>query len=243
MPPKSSSGHPSCRSLAAHASPWRDRPWSGVYPATLCSFHEDESLDEEGIVASIEDVASVPGVEGVVCNGHTGEIMSLSPDERASVTRLVAEGAARANARTGRRVKVISGVSAEGSREAVDHAIAAREAGAEAILLMPPHHWLRFGRSTATAVGFIEDVAAGGGVSIIVHQYPAWTKAGYTLAEMQEMVRLPGGRSTTIPFTTCQPMTMRWPGSCSSRIAPADRRFFWRIATQAGCSSSPTVTI
>ena len=179
------------RSLAAHASPWRKRPWSGVYPATLCPFHEDESIDEAGLIASIEDVASVPGIEGVVCNGHTGEIMSLSPDERARVTRLTAEGVARANQRTGRRVKVISGVSAEGSREAIDHAHAAREAGAEAILLMPPHHWLRFGRSASTAVGFIEDVAACSGVSIIVHQYPAWTKAGYTLAEMQEMVRLP----------------------------------------------------
>jgi 4-hydroxy-tetrahydrodipicolinate synthase len=40
-------------------------------------------------------------------------------------------------------------------------------------------------------VGFVEDVAAGSGVSIIVHQYPAWTKAGYTLAEMKEMVKLP----------------------------------------------------
>jgi len=127
----------------------------------------------------------------VVCNGHTGEIMSLSPVERARVTKLVAEGVRRANAKTGLTVKVISGVSAEGSQEAVDHAIAAREAGAGAILLMPPHHWLRFGRSSTTAVGFIEDVAAGGGVSIIVHQYPAWTKAGYTLAEMKEMVTMP----------------------------------------------------
>jgi 4-hydroxy-tetrahydrodipicolinate synthase len=186
-----SNGHSGRPSLAAHASPWRTRPWSGVYPATLCPFHDDESIDEEGLVSSIEDVASVPGIEGVVCNGHTGEIMSLDPAERAHVTKLVAEGVQRANAKTGRKVKVITGVSAEGSREATDHAIAAREAGAEAILLMPPHHWLRFGRSSATAVGFIEDVAAGGGVSIIVHQYPAWTKAGYTLAEMQEMVKLP----------------------------------------------------
>jgi 4-hydroxy-tetrahydrodipicolinate synthase len=184
-------GHGGRSSLAAHASPWRNRPWSGVYPATLCPFHDDESIDEEGLRQSIEDVASVPGIEGVVCNGHTGEIMSLDPAERARVTRLVAEGVARANARTGRAVKVISGVSAEGSREAIDHAIAAREAGADAILLMPPHHWLRFGRSSATAVGFIEDVAAGSGVSIIIHQYPAWTKAGYTLAEMREMVQLP----------------------------------------------------
>jgi 4-hydroxy-tetrahydrodipicolinate synthase len=56
---------------------------------------------------------------------------------------------------------------------------------------MPPHHWLRFGRSSATAVGFIDDVAQGSGVPIIIHQYPAWTKAGYTLPEMLEMVKLP----------------------------------------------------
>jgi 4-hydroxy-tetrahydrodipicolinate synthase len=64
------------------------------------------------------------------------------------------------------------------------------EAGADAILLMPPHHWLRFGRSSETAVGFMQDVAEGANVPIIVHQYPAWTKAGYTLAEMLEMVKL-----------------------------------------------------
>ena len=173
------------------ASSWRSTPWSGVFPATLCPFHEDESINEEGLAGYIEELASVPGVEGVVCNGHTGEIMSLRPAERARVTQIVATAVRQANARTGRSVKAISGVSAEGSHEAIDHAIAAREAGADAILLMPPHHWLRFGRSASTAVGFMEDVATDGGVSIIVHQYPAWTKAGYTLAEMKEMVKLP----------------------------------------------------
>jgi 4-hydroxy-tetrahydrodipicolinate synthase len=162
-----------------------------VFPATLCPFHDDESIDEEGLAGYIEELATVPGVEGVVCNGHTGEIMSLRPTERARVTQIVATAVRRANERTGRNVKTISGVSAEGSHEAIDHAVAAREAGADAILLMPPHHWLRFGRSASTAVGFMEDVAADGGVSIIVHQYPAWTKAGYTLAEMKEMVKLP----------------------------------------------------
>jgi len=175
----------------ATASPWRSTPWSGVFPATLCPFHDDESIDEEGLAGYIEEVASVPGVEGVVCNGHTGEIMSLRPEERARVTEVVSAAVRRANARTGRSVKAITGVSAEGSHEAIDHANAAREAGADAILLMPPHHWLRFGRSAATAVGFIDDVATHGGISIIVHQYPAWTKAGYTLAEMKEMVRMP----------------------------------------------------
>jgi 4-hydroxy-tetrahydrodipicolinate synthase len=167
------------------AMTWRNHPWTGVFAATLCPFYEDESLDETGLREYIRDLAEVEGVQGLVCNGHTGEIMSLSPSERARVTRIVAEAVGQAN----RRVKVISGVSAEGSREAIEHAQAAREAGADAILLMPPHHWLRFGRLPATAIGFIHDVADAGGIDVIVHQYPAWTRAGYTLDEMTEMVR------------------------------------------------------
>jgi 4-hydroxy-tetrahydrodipicolinate synthase len=85
---------------------------------------------------------------------------------------------------------VVSGVSAEGSLEAQDQAHAAREAGAGGILLMPPHHWLRFGRTSETAIGFFADVAEAG-VPIVVHQYPAWTKASYSLAEMLEIVRIP----------------------------------------------------
>ncbi|MCC7519516.1 MAG: dihydrodipicolinate synthase family protein [Verrucomicrobiae bacterium] len=160
------------------------KPWTGVFAATLCPFHENEDLDEAGLRAYIRELVDVPGLMGLVPNGHTGEIMSLLPEERARVTRIVAEESRG-------RVKVISGVSAEGSREAILHAKMAKDAGADAILLMPPHHWLRFGRDSRTAVGFFQDVAEGAGIDIVVHQYPAWTKAGYSLAEMLEMVKLP----------------------------------------------------
>ena len=30
----------------APMSNWQEHPWMGVFPATLCPFHEDESLDE-----------------------------------------------------------------------------------------------------------------------------------------------------------------------------------------------------
>ena len=167
---------------------WRQHPWAGVFPATLCAFHEDESLDEEGLRSYFADLAGVDGVKGLVCNGHTGEIMALRPPERARVIRILAEAVRGCN---GRSVKAISGVSAEGSLEAIDDALAAKAAGADAILLMPPHHWLRFGRNSRTAIGFIEDVAVGANIPIIIHQYPAWTKAGYTLPEMLEMVKIP----------------------------------------------------
>jgi 4-hydroxy-tetrahydrodipicolinate synthase len=167
------------------------KPWTGVFPASLCVFHEDESLDEAGLQAYFAELAAVDGVNGLVCNGHTGEIMSLRPRERARVTQILVETLRQTHEKTGRVVKTVSGVSAEGSHEAIDHALEAKASGADAILLMPPHHWLRFGRSQRTAVGFVEDVAAGADIPIIVHQYPAWTKAGYSLAEMLELVKLP----------------------------------------------------
>ena len=45
-------------------SNWNDQPWSGVFPATLCPFHRDESIDEEGLARYIEEVAAVDGIDG-----------------------------------------------------------------------------------------------------------------------------------------------------------------------------------
>jgi 4-hydroxy-tetrahydrodipicolinate synthase len=157
--------------------------WSGVFAATLCAFHEDYTLDEEGLREYFGWLRSTAELQGLVVNGHTGEITSLRNRERARVTRLAAET-------VGDSLKVVSGVCAEGSHDAIDQALAAREAGADAILLMPPHHWLRFGRSADTARGFVADVAEGAGVPIIIHQYPAWTKASYSLEDLMACMRI-----------------------------------------------------
>lgn len=160
-----------------------DKPWTGVLPATLCPFNDDDSIDEIGLREYVQYLASVDGITGLVCNGHTGEVMSLRNHERARVTEIIAD-------EVGHKVKVVSGVCAEGSDEAIAQALAAKAVGADGILLMPPHHWLRFGRTSETAVGFFQDVAEGADIDIIVHQYPAWTKAGYSLDEMLEMVEI-----------------------------------------------------
>ena len=96
---------------------WQHHPWTGVFPATLCPFHEDESIDSEGLAIYMRGLAAVDGIKGVVCNGHTGEIMSLRDSERAEVTRITAEA-------VGNKVKVISGVSGEGLEVLLDQIIA-----------------------------------------------------------------------------------------------------------------------
>jgi hypothetical protein len=40
-------------------SHWSDHPWAGVFPATLCPFHEDESIDENGLRRYIGELARV----------------------------------------------------------------------------------------------------------------------------------------------------------------------------------------
>ena len=166
---------------------YKDHPWMGVFPATLCTFCENEEIDEQGLRDYFSWLCRVVGLKGLVCNGHTGEIMALRPEERARVIRILSEEIAK----SGKSLKVVSGVAGEGSLVAIDHALAAKDAGADAILLMPPHYQLRFGRSSETAVGFIRDVGEGAEIDIIIHQYPAWTKVGYSLDEMLEMVKIP----------------------------------------------------
>ncbi|GAF21168.1 dihydrodipicolinate synthase [Bacillus sp. JCM 19047] len=167
------------------------KKWNGVYPAVLLPFKDDYSIDEAGFRKLVSWVASHDGISGIVVNGHTGEINSLLPHERAEAVRIAAE-------ELNGKVPVISGLSAEGTLEAVEHAKAIEEAGGEGILLMPPHSWLRFGMQPESTVQFFKDVAASVDISIVVHQYPNWTKATYTTDQLLEMVNIPNVEAVKI---------------------------------------------
>lgn len=158
--------------------------WSGVFPAVLLPFKDDYSIDEQGFRELVRWVASHDGINGIVVNGHTGEIMSLLPEERAEAVRIAADELKG-------RIPVISGLSAEGTIEAVQHAKAIEKAGGEGILLMPPHSWLRFGMQPESTVQFFQDVAAAVSISIVVHQYPKWTKTSYTTDQLLRMTQIP----------------------------------------------------
>lgn len=160
------------------------KKWSGVYPAVLIPFKNDYSIDEEGFRKLVRWVASHDGVEGIVVNGHTGEINSLLPHERAEAVRIAVDEL------KGEK-PVISGLSAEGTIEAIEHAKAIQEAGGQGILLMPPHSWIRFSMQPESTVEFFRDVAAAVDISIIVHLYPSWTKATYTTEQLLQMVSIP----------------------------------------------------
>jgi 4-hydroxy-tetrahydrodipicolinate synthase len=118
-------------------------------------------------------------------NGHTGEVFSLTPAERAQVTRIVADELRG-------RLPVISSIVCEGLADAAEHARLSREAGAVALDVMPPHHWLRFGCTPHHALAYFDAIhRAVPALDLVCHVYPSWTRAAYASELLADLARLP----------------------------------------------------
>ena len=157
--------------------------YRGIIPAIACPFTPDHKIDEAALRRLASWLAQQPGVVAVMTNGHTGEVFSLTPRERAHVTRIVA------NELKG-RLPVISSIVCEGLSDAAEHATLAREAGAQALDVMPPHHWLRFGFRPDHVTDYFAAVATVG-LDLVAHVYPSWTRASYSSATLAELASLP----------------------------------------------------
>jgi 4-hydroxy-tetrahydrodipicolinate synthase len=160
------------------------KSFRGILPAMQVPYLDDLSVDEIELRRFARWLSGHRGIGGLVTNGHTGEVFALSPSERAEVTRIVASA-------VGSETPVISGICAEGITEAVEHALMARDAGASGLLIMPPHYWLRFGMQPKHVLHHFTAIGEAAKISLIVHIYPAWTKASYSSGLLADLVRLP----------------------------------------------------
>ena len=157
--------------------------YKGIIPAIACPFTPDHKIDEPALRRHAAWLGSQPGIVAVMTNGHTGEVFSLLPRERAEVTRIVAselEG----------RIPVISSVVCEGLLDAREQAQMACDAGALGLDVMPPHHWLRFGLRHDHVMQYFDNLSTVG-LDLVAHVYPAWTRASYSTAIMADLARLP----------------------------------------------------
>ena len=154
--------------------------WKTIFPAISIPLNDDYSINEAELRPYVRWLASFDEIGGLVCNGHTGEITSLTRAERARVVEIVAE-------EVGDRLTIISGINCENTQESIEMAREAKEAGADGILLMPPHMWLRFGMHPDAPFEYVKDVAEGADIDIIIHLYPATSKAFYPVETLIKM--------------------------------------------------------
>jgi 4-hydroxy-tetrahydrodipicolinate synthase len=107
--------------------------FEGLMPAMVTPFDEQGEIDLAATEAVIERSLEA-GVSGISPLGSTGEAAHLTFDERRrfakEVVRIV-----------GGRAPLVVGVGSSGTREAVELARHAQEAGADAALVVSPFYW------------------------------------------------------------------------------------------------------
>lgn len=104
----------------------------GVYPALITPFKKNGEVDEAGFRRNIDFVIK-GGVSGIVPCGCTGEAATLSFEEQ---KRLLETAVDQSNG----RVPVIGGSGSNNTREAVELTRYAKEAGANAAMLITPYY-------------------------------------------------------------------------------------------------------
>lgn len=105
--------------------------WSGPMVAVTTPFRADFSIDEDSFTANVERLYAA-GAAGIVTAGCTGEFWALDMNERVRLARLTANAAQK-------RGPTIVGTGSIREDEIIEQIHAAKEAGADGVLVMPPY--------------------------------------------------------------------------------------------------------
>ncbi|WP_181685956.1 dihydrodipicolinate synthase family protein [Halorhabdus salina] len=153
----------------------------GVIPPTLTAFDENEAVDYDATAAQAEFVVE-QGAHGVFPLGTNGEFPLLSADEREEVVTTVVDA-------VGDDVPVIAGVGAPGTRETVQSAERAVDAGADGLVVITPFY---YPLDRAGAVDHYRQVAAAVEKPIYVYHIPQLTGNRLPLSTLSEIATIDG---------------------------------------------------
>jgi 4-hydroxy-tetrahydrodipicolinate synthase len=106
--------------------------FKGSMPALVTPFTDAGAVDEDAFAAHVEWQIT-EGSTGLVPVGTTGESPTLSHDEHKRVIELCIEVAAK-------RVPVVAGAGSNNTREAIELAQHAEQAGADGLLVVTPYY-------------------------------------------------------------------------------------------------------
>jgi 4-hydroxy-tetrahydrodipicolinate synthase len=157
----------------------------GVLPATITPFTADGAVDWPAYEAYLRWMVSVPGVTGLVINGHAGEGSSLTVEERRDAVALavaVADGS----------VPVIASANGDGSRVLAADARISVDAGADMLLVFPAPSWVRFGYQAGAPEERISAAHAASGLPVIAFQFPVETHASFDQRTLLNICDLDG---------------------------------------------------
>jgi 4-hydroxy-tetrahydrodipicolinate synthase len=155
----------------------------GIYVAIITPFTDSFEVDY-GRLREHTDWLISEGIHGLVPVGTCGEYASLTEQERAKVVETVIEAAAG-------RVPVVVGTAAPSTQKAVHWAHHAKDAGATAVMALPPINYKPTRREVVSYYEALSNV----GLPIIVYNNPFDTGIDLTpdfLAELSQIENVIG---------------------------------------------------
>ncbi|MFN8454491.1 MAG: dihydrodipicolinate synthase family protein [Anaerolineae bacterium] len=156
----------------------------GMIPAVIVPMRKDYRIDFEAYRNYLEWVIS-QGPVGLAVNVDTGEGPYLTPDERREVIRVTKEVA------TG-RCFIVAGVGGPSTIFATNNAKAAREAGADALLVFPTPAFLNDPLDPRIMVQYHWAIAEASDLPLIVFQLgPIFGGVNYPPQALAQVLRLP----------------------------------------------------
>ncbi len=121
--------------------------WKGVLPAITTAFdnqlHVDHTFMSEHCNWLVDN-----GCTGIVALGSLGEGATLTRDEKIAILQTCVKA-------VGKRVPVAAAISALSTRDAVDLAQAARDAGCQGLMVLPPYVYMGDWREMKAHVGAV----------------------------------------------------------------------------------------
>ncbi len=135
--------------------------FEGIYTPLVTPWNDDFSLNGNALAETVEFLVG-EGVNGIIVAGTTGEYYAQSPEERVAmmghVRKLIAG-----------RVPMIVGTGAMRTEDSVMFAVAAKAAGADALLVATPPYTYPTGREIALHALAIDRAA---NLPVMLYNYP-----------------------------------------------------------------------
>jgi 4-hydroxy-tetrahydrodipicolinate synthase len=157
---------------------------NGIIPAVIVPMGEDYALDMPAFRRYLEWAIS-QGSLGLAVNVDTGEGPYLTADERAEVIRTAREVAAG-------RCFIVAGVGGPSTAQAMINARAARDSGADALLVFPTPAFLNDPLDARIMVDYHRAIADASGLPLIVFQLgPIFGGVNYPAHALAETLALP----------------------------------------------------
>jgi 4-hydroxy-tetrahydrodipicolinate synthase len=150
----------------------------GAIPALITPFTADNQIDAEGYRRNIE-FAVKNGVSAIVPCGTTGESATLSAHEHMKVVEIAIESS---------KVPVIAGTGSNSTDEAILFTKHAKDAGADAALIITPY----YNKPTQNGlVAHFEMIANAADIPIILYNVPSRTGVDMSVATIAQLAKHP----------------------------------------------------